>query len=69
MRLVSLILALVITGGLIAYYKNSMLPVENSSGETVREQARQIIDEAKNTTDALSRQLEEQNRRLQDTDK
>jgi len=69
MRLISLILALVIIGGLIAYYKDSMLPVENNAGETVKEQARQIIDDAKNTTDALSRQLEEQNRRLQDTDK
>lgn len=69
MRLMSLILALLILGGLVTYYKSTLPTPERTSDETVKEQARQIIDDAKKTTEALQQQLEKQNKdfeKLQD---
>ena len=65
MRLLSLVLALVILGVIITYYKNSLVPAKHNPDQTVKEQARQIVDEAKKTTEALQQNLEQQNRDLE----
>lgn len=64
MRLISLIFALVAIAALIIYYKNSIVPVENTSDQTVREQTKQVIDEAKQATEQMQKTLEEQQRRM-----
>ena len=69
MRLLSLVLALVILGIIIAYYKNSLVPAEHNPDQTVKEQARQIVDEAKKTTEALQKNLEQQNRQFEEQQK
>ena len=65
MRLVTLVMALIIISGLIVYYKNSLIPVDKAPQQTVKEQARQIIDNAKTATSDLQKQLEQQQKRLE----
>lgn len=65
MRLLSLVIALVLVGGLVAYNKNSLLPGNKDSHKTVKEQAKQIIDKAKSATGDLQKQLDEQQKQLQ----
>lgn len=65
MRLLSLLIALVIIGGLAVYNKNSLLPGAKDSHQTVKEQARQIIDKAKSASGDLQKQLDEQQKKLQ----
>ncbi len=64
MRLLSLILALVIISGLVIYNKNTLLPGSTDSHQTVKEQARQIIDNAKTNASDIQKQMEEQQKRL-----
>jgi len=65
MRLISLILALAMIGGLVIYNKNSLLPGDKSGDKTVKQQARQIIDTAKQTGTDLQKQMEEQQKRIE----
>lgn len=70
MRLLSLIIALVIIGGLVIYNKNSLLPgAHKDPHQTVKEQAQQIIDQAKTATSDLQKNLDEQQKRLQQYNK
>lgn len=70
MRLLSLILALAIIGGLVIYNKNSLLSGTNKNPhQTVKEQAQQIIDRAKTATGDLQKNLAEQQKRLQQYNK
>ena len=64
MRLISLVLALVIISGLVIYNKNSLIPGNKNVHQTAKEQARQIIDSAKTTTSDLQKQMEQQQKRL-----
>jgi len=64
MRLLSLLLALVIISGLVIYNKNSLLPGNKDSHQTVKEQAHQIIDSAKTNASDIQKQMEEQQKRL-----
>ena len=64
MRLLSLVLSLVIISGLVIYNKNSLFPDNKNSDQTVKEQARQIIDNAKSSANDLQKQMEEQQKRL-----
>jgi parvulin-like peptidyl-prolyl isomerase len=64
MRLISLVITLVIISGLVVYYKNSLLPTDKAPQQTVKEQARQIIDNAKNATTDMQKQMEEEQKRL-----
>jgi len=65
MRLITLVLALVIISGLVIYNKNSLLPGNKDSHETVKEQAKQIIDSAKSAAGQLQKQSEQQQKRLE----
>lgn len=65
MRLLTLLIALVIISGLVVYNKNSLLPGAKDSHQTVKEQAHQIIDNAKSATGNLQKQLDEQQKQLQ----
>jgi hypothetical protein len=65
MRLIYLIIALVIISGLVIYNKNSLLPVDAAPQQTVKEQARQIIDSAKNATIDAQKQMEAEQKRLE----
>ena len=65
MRLISLVISLVIISGLVVYYKNSLTPMNKDSHQTVKEQARQIIDNAKNATNDIQKQMDEQQKRLE----
>ena len=65
MRLIYLIIALVIISGLLIYNKNSLLPVDKAPQQTVKQQARQIIDNAKSATSDMQKQLEQQQKRLE----
>lgn len=65
MRLISLVLALAILSGLVIYYKNSLIPADKAPQQTVKEQARQIIDNAKNATNDLQKEMEAQQKRLE----
>ena len=69
MRLLSLVIALVIIGGLVAYNKNALLPGSKNSHQTVKEQAQQIIDRTKSATGDLQKSLDEQEKRLQQYNK
>lgn len=69
MRLLSLVLALVIIAGIVVYYQNSLTPVTPASDTTVKEQARQIIDNAKTAAGDAQKQLEEQQKRLEEYNK
>lgn len=64
MRLISLILALVIISGLVIYNKNALLPGQKDSHKTVKEQAHQIIDSAKNSAQALQEKLNQEQKHL-----
>jgi hypothetical protein len=64
MRLLSLVIALVIISGLVVYNKNSLLPGNKDSHQTVKEQAHQIIDSAKNSANDIQKQMEKQQKRL-----
>lgn len=65
MRLITLVLALVIISGLLIYNRNSLLPANNDSQHTVKEQAKQIIDNAKAAASDLQKQAEDQQKRLE----
>ena len=69
MRLISLVLTLVIISGLLIYYKDAILPANNDSDQTVKEQSKQIIDSAKESSEALRKSLEEQQKRMDDMQK
>lgn len=69
MRLFSLVLALVIISGIIIYYKNSLPPVAPAPQTTVKEQARQIIDNAKTAAGDVQKQIEEQQKQLEEYNK
>lgn len=70
MRLFSLILALVIIGGLVMYNKNSLLPgSKKNMHQTVKEQATQIIDHAKAVTRDMQKSLDAQQKSLQQDSK
>jgi hypothetical protein len=69
MRLLSLVIALVIISGLVVYNKNSLLPGSRDSHQTVKEQAKQIIDNAKTATSDLQKQMDEQQKRLEQYNK
>lgn len=64
MRLISLVITLAIIGGLLIYNKNSLLPGQKDSHQTVKEQARHIIDNAKSATGDLQKQLDAQQKQL-----
>lgn len=65
MRLLSLVLALIIISGLILYNKNALFPGNTDSHQTVKEQARQIIDNAKSSANDIQNQMEQQQKRLE----
>jgi hypothetical protein len=65
MRLVTLVLALVIISALLIYNKNSLFPGTTDSHQTVKEQAKQIIDNAKSAASELQKQTEQQQKRLE----
>jgi hypothetical protein len=65
MRLLSLVITLAIISGLVIYNKNSLIPGNTDSHETVKEQARQIIDKAKSSTADIQKQMEEEQKRLE----
>lgn len=64
MRLITLVIALVIISGLVIYNKNSLIPGNTDSHQTVKEQAHQIIDNAKAATSDLQKQMEQQQKHL-----
>lgn len=64
MRLITLVLALAVISGLVVYNKNSLFPTKTDNQQTVKQQAKQIIDNAKNATNELSKQMEEEEKRL-----
>ncbi len=66
MRLISLVLTLVIIGGLLVYYKDALLGPDAPPDQTVREHSTQVIDEAKRATDEMQKQLEQQQKRFDD---
>jgi len=68
MRLISLVLALVIVAGLVIYNKNTLLPGNKDSHQTVKQQARQIIDNAKDATSDLQKQMQQEQKRIQQHD-
>lgn len=65
MRLISLVLALVIIAGLLAYYKDALMGPKPASEQTVKEQTRQIIDSAKKSTDELQKALQAQQKKME----
>jgi len=65
MRLITLVLALAIIGGLLVYNKNSLLPGGNSGNQTVKQQANQIIDNAKQSSADLQKQLQAEQKKIQ----
>ena len=65
MRLITLVLALIILSGLVVYYKNVLIPTDKAPQQTMKQQARQIIDNAKNATNDIQKQMEEQQKRLE----
>lgn len=69
MRLLSLLIALVIVSGLVIYNKNSLLPGNHDSNQTVKEQAHQILDSAKNSAQNLQKSMDQEQKRLDQSDK
>lgn len=69
MRLLSLIIALVIISGLLIYNRNSLFPTSKDSHQTVKEQAHQIIDNAKASASDIQVQMEQQQKRLEQLNK
>jgi len=69
MRLLSLVIALVIISGLVVYNKNSLLPGSKDSHQTVKEQAHQIINDAKSSANDIQKKMEQQQKRLDQLDK
>jgi len=65
MRLISLVLALAMIGGLVIYNKNSLLPGDKSGDKTVKQQATQIIDNAKQTSAELQQQMAAQQKKIE----
>ncbi|MBI1423656.1 MAG: hypothetical protein GC149_09355 [Gammaproteobacteria bacterium] len=65
MRLITLLLALVIVAGLVVYNKNALLPGATDSKQTVKEQAKQIIDNAKSSASDIQKQMEQEQKRLE----
>ena len=65
MRLITLLLALVIIAGLVIYNKNALLPGSTDSKQTVKEQAKQIIDNAKSSANDIQKQMEQEQKRLE----
>jgi len=66
--MISLVLALVIVAGLVIYNKNTLLPGSKDSHQTVKQQARQIIDNAKDATSDLQKQMQQEQKRIQQHD-
>ena len=69
MRLISLVLALVITASLLVYYKDAILAPNTNPEQTVKEQSRQIIDSAKQSAEDMQKALQEQQQHMQEVDK
>lgn len=65
MRLISLVIALVIIGGLVVYNKNALLPGSENSHQTVKQQANQILDKTRSATSNLQQQINQQKKELQ----
>jgi hypothetical protein len=65
MRLLSLVITLAIISGLVIYNKNSLIPGNTDSHQTVKEQARQIIDNAKSSANDIQKQMEQEQKRLE----
>lgn len=64
MRLLSLVLTLVIISGLLVYYKDAILPTNADSDQTVKQQSKQIIDSAKESSEELRKALEAQQKQM-----
>lgn len=64
MRLISLVIALVIVGGLAVYNKNALLPGHENSHQTVKQQANQILDKTRSVTNNLQQQVKQQKKDL-----
>ena len=66
MRLISLILALVGIVGVIIYAKDSINSKPVATDQTVKQQTRQLIDDAQQTVDEVQKKLEEQQKKMEE---
>lgn len=64
MRLITLVIALAIVSGLVVYNKNTLLPGNKNSHQTVKEQSRQILDSTKSAVSKYQKQLKQQQNSL-----
>ncbi|MEJ2361051.1 MAG: hypothetical protein P8Z75_06435 [Gammaproteobacteria bacterium] len=64
MRLITLVIALALVGGLVVYNKNTLLPGNKNSHQTVKEQSRQILDSTKSAVGKYQKQLKQQQKTL-----
>lgn len=69
MRLITLVLALVVISALLIYNKNSLFPENTDAHQTVKEQAQQIIDNAKSAAGSVQKEAEQQQKRLEQLSK